>query len=99
MANDDKPGFFESREVVRKQAADMPPAAKADFSGLSSDVGSTVDQTDIYTVAAGDSLSKIAQHFYGNADAWERIFAANRDQLTDPDDIEPGLMLKIPARP
>ena len=99
MANDDKPGIFDSREVVRKQAAAMPPAAKADFSGLSSDVGSTVDQTNIYTVEAGDDLSKIAQHFYGDGDAWERIFAANRDQLTDPDDIEPGLMLKIPARP
>ena len=50
-------------------------------------------------VAAGDSLSSIARAVYGDANAWERIFAANRDQLTDPDEIKPGQMLNIPPRP
>jgi nucleoid-associated protein YgaU len=99
MANDDKPGIFESRELVREQAAHMAPADKADFSGVSSDVGSTVDRTGIYTVVAGDSLEGIAQRVYGDGSAWERIYAANRDQLTEPDKLAPGQVLKIPVRP
>jgi nucleoid-associated protein YgaU len=47
-------------------------------------------------VAKGDNLSRIAQHFYGRQD-WKRIFDANRDQLSDPDRIQPGQVLKIPA--
>jgi nucleoid-associated protein YgaU len=43
-------------------------------------------------------LSGIAKKFYGNANAWKTIFDANRDQLSDPDRIKPGQMLKIPAK-
>ncbi|KQX97678.1 peptidoglycan-binding protein [Rhodanobacter sp. Root480] len=99
MANDDKPGIFESREVVREQAAHMAPADKADFSGLSEHLGSTVDRTSVHAVVEGDTLSSIAQQVYGDGGAWERIYAANRDQLTTPDKLEPGQMLKIPAKP
>jgi nucleoid-associated protein YgaU len=49
-----------------------------------------------YTVKAGDSLSKIAKQFYGDASQYHRIFEANRDQLSDPDLIHPGQQLKIP---
>ena len=49
-----------------------------------------------YTVEAGDTLSKIAQRFYGNANEYRKIFDANRDQLQDPDRIKPGQKLKIP---
>ena len=50
-----------------------------------------------YTVKAGDTLSKIAKEQLGNANAYTAIFEANRDQLTDPDKIKPGQVLKIPA--
>jgi len=50
-----------------------------------------------YTVKPGDTLSKIAKELLGNANAYHRIFDANRDQLTDPDKIQPGQQLKIPA--
>ena len=50
-----------------------------------------------YTVKAGDTLSAIAKEHLGNANAYMRIFEANRDQLTDPDKIKPGQVLKIPA--
>jgi nucleoid-associated protein YgaU len=50
-----------------------------------------------YTVKAGDTLSKIAQQLLGSASAYTAIFEANRDQLTDPDKIKPGQVLKIPA--
>jgi LysM repeat protein len=50
-----------------------------------------------YTVKAGDTLSKIAKEHLGNANAYMKIFEANKDQLTDPDKIKPGQVLKIPA--
>jgi nucleoid-associated protein YgaU len=50
-----------------------------------------------YTVKAGDTLSKIAKEQLGDAKAYPEIFNANRDQLTDPDEIKPGQVLKIPT--
>ena len=49
-----------------------------------------------YTVKPGDTLSGIAQSQLGNASAYTKIFEANRDQLSDPDKIKPGQVLKIP---
>jgi nucleoid-associated protein YgaU len=49
-----------------------------------------------YTVKAGDSLSKIAKELLGDAKAYMEIFNANTDQLSDPDKIKPGQVLKIP---
>jgi nucleoid-associated protein YgaU len=49
-----------------------------------------------YTVQPGDSLSKIAKQFYGNANAYMKIFEANRDKLSDPNKIQVGQVLKIP---
>jgi nucleoid-associated protein YgaU len=50
-----------------------------------------------YTVKAGDTLSKIAKEHLGDAGAYMKIFDANKDQLTDPDKIKPGQVLKMPA--
>ena len=50
-----------------------------------------------YTVKAGDTLSAIAKEHLGNANAYMKIFEANRDQLSDPDKIKPGQVLTIPA--
>ena len=49
-----------------------------------------------YTVAAGDSLSKIAKQFYGDANKYMKIFEANTDQLKDPNMIKVGQTLRIP---
>ena len=49
-----------------------------------------------YTVQSGDTLSAIAKKFLGNANDYMDIYNANRDQLTDPDKIKPGQVLKIP---
>ncbi|HMD42759.1 MAG TPA: LysM peptidoglycan-binding domain-containing protein [Candidatus Acidoferrum sp.] len=49
-----------------------------------------------YTVAAGDSLSKIAKQFYGNANEYNKIFEANRDVLHDPNMVKVGQTLVIP---
>ncbi len=49
-----------------------------------------------YVVKPGDTLSRIAAQFYGSSRAFNRIFAANRDKLSNPDEIVPGLELVIP---
>jgi len=56
---------------------------------------STAAATKTYTVKAGDTLSKIAKDSLGNANAYMDIFNANKDQLTDPNKIKPGQVLKI----
>ena len=53
-------------------------------------------QERTYTVKAGDTLSKIAKELLGDANAYMEIVNLNRDQLTDPDKIKPGQVLKIP---
>lgn len=50
-----------------------------------------------YTVKSGDTLSKIAKDHLGDANAYMKIFEANKDQLSDPDKIKPGQVLKIPS--
>ena len=50
-----------------------------------------------YTVKVGDTLSGISKQVYGNADLYGLIFDANRDQLKDPDKIQPGQQLTIPS--
>jgi len=62
---------------------------------ISVDPNAPKDST--YTVKAGDTLSKIAKEHLGDAGAYMKIFEANKDQLTDPDKIKPGQVLKIPA--
>ena len=50
-----------------------------------------------YTVVKGDTLSKVAKEFYGNANAYMKIFEANKPMLSHPDKIYPGQNLRIPA--
>jgi nucleoid-associated protein YgaU len=47
-------------------------------------------------VKSGDTLSAIAKEQLGSANAYMKIFEANRDQLNDPDKIKPGQVLRIP---
>ena len=49
-----------------------------------------------YTVRAGDTLSKISKEQLGSANDYMKIFQANTDQLTNPDQIKPGQVLRIP---
>lgn len=73
---------------------------KPDFSDVKSGGSSTAPAPGAaartYTVAAGDSLSKIAKKLYGDGNQWHKIFDANRDQIKNPDLVRPGQVLKIP---
>jgi nucleoid-associated protein YgaU len=55
-----------------------------------------VDESKYYTVKSGDTLSKVAKEFYGNANAYMQIFEANKPMLSHPDKIYPGQTLRIP---
>ena len=50
-----------------------------------------------HTVESGDTLSKIAKQVYGDANAYMKIFEANKPMLSDPNKIYPGQTLRIPA--
>jgi len=55
-----------------------------------------VEEVEFYTVQSGDSLSKIAKHYYGNAMKYPALFEANREVIKNPDLIYPGQKLRIP---
>ena len=58
-----------------------------------------VADTSVYhrhVVQSGETLGKIAQHYYGNAMKYNDIFNVNTDILKNPDLIQPGQVLIIP---
>ena len=73
--------------VARAAPAQAPPTTAAPPAAAA---GKT------YTVQPGDTLSKIAKKHLGNANAYMKVFDANKDQLSDPDKIRPGQVLRIP---
>jgi nucleoid-associated protein YgaU len=75
-----------------KTIPDWPKEIVADIQA----VGGAAAAASAYTVKPGDTLSKIAKQLLGDANAYMVIFDANRDQLKDPDKIQPGQVLKIP---
>jgi nucleoid-associated protein YgaU len=52
----------------------------------------------LYEVKSGDTLSKIAKTVYGDANAYPKIFDANKPMLKDPNKIYPGQQLRIPPK-
>ncbi len=71
--------------------------------GNTAGIGTVDDRLEVtgpkavfYTVASGDSLSKIAREHYGDANKYQAIFEANRPMLEHPDKIFPGQVLRIP---
>ncbi len=53
-------------------------------------------EAKFHTVKSGESLSKIAKEYYGDAMKYPVIFEANKPMLSDPDRIYPGQVLRIP---
>jgi nucleoid-associated protein YgaU len=89
-------GAFMTNGQDKKTDDEMP-----DFSDVQSGASSTAPAAEVYEtyqVKGGDSLSKIAKQFYGDANAWPKIFEANKDILKDPNKIFPGQKLKVPKQ-
>lgn len=56
-----------------------------------------VNPGNTYTVKSGDCLWRIAQNIYGNGARWRVIFDANKAILSNPDSLQIGQVLTIPA--
>ncbi|MFK8027780.1 MAG: peptidoglycan-binding protein LysM [Gammaproteobacteria bacterium] len=77
---------------VVQNGQETPMSAAGDNQSMPDD-GTKVE---FYTIVSGDSLSKIAKHYYGNAMDYPKIFEANREVIEDPDKIYPGQKIRIP---
>ena len=56
------------------------------------------DVFGVHTVAAGDTLSKLAKSYLGDPGRYMEIFKVNTETLSNPDNIKVGQRLNIPAR-
>jgi nucleoid-associated protein YgaU len=81
-------------EFGKNQVWDEIKRINASLSDITADINVTPGGS--YVVQSGDSLSKIAKRFYGDANFYPKIFEANRDHLSDPDKIKVGQTLKLP---
>ncbi|MBL7798479.1 MAG: LysM peptidoglycan-binding domain-containing protein [Saprospiraceae bacterium] len=77
-------------DAIKAVGGDNPSDIMADIK-----VANTAYYTK-HTVEKGESLSKIAQHYYKDMMKYKAIFEANRDILDNPDLIHPGQVLTIP---
>lgn len=74
----------------------LPDFSDVNSGSSSAEVTNEQSEQQSYTVEKGDTLWKIAKHFYGDGSKYPVIFQANTDQLKNPDLIHPGQVLKIP---
>ena len=86
-------------QAIKNEVWEQIKKVDAAYADLAADIG--IDATlkvpeKIYVVVSGDNLSKIAKHFYGDANKYMKIFEANKDQLSDPDKVKVGQKLRIP---
>lgn len=94
------------RAVLQGKARDQAEAERAivatgNIPGIAQvddqlEVAEPSKPSEYYKVKSGDSLSKIAKQFYGDARKYPQIFEANKPMLKDPDKIYPGQVLRIP---
>jgi LysM repeat protein len=97
-SEDAKNRFWDEIKRVNPNADDITADINVDTSRAQAATGGGGSQNaQTYTVKAGDTLSKISKQFYGDANEYMRIFYANRDKLKDPDKIQVGQELNIPA--
>jgi len=92
-------GSADDPEAVEKavlMAGNISGIGEVKISGLVSPPLST--DVDYYEIVSGDTLSKVAKQFYGDANAYSKIFEANREVIKDPDLIFVGQKIRIPKQ-
>lgn len=94
-SQDLKNRIWDQIKLVDPNFSDLTADIQAPAAAAAAAGGSTV-AARTYTVQAGDNLSKISKHFYGDPNQYMKIVNANKDQLPDPDKIKPGMELNIP---
>lgn len=97
-SEDAKNKFWDQIKLVNPNGDDISAEINVDAQrSQAASVGGGSQNTQAYTVKSGDTLSKISKQFYGDSSEYMRIFYANRDKLKDPDKIQVGQELSIPA--
>jgi LysM repeat protein len=89
-----------NNDTEKNRVWDEIKKVDASFSDLKASINvnpGVAPPAESYTVVSGDTLGKIAKHFYGNAGEYMKIFEANTDQLKNPDLIQVGQVLKVPV--
>jgi len=95
-----KNAVWDQIKIVDSTYSDLIADIRVEASGHVQTAGAAAgggqQESRMYVVESGDTLSKISQKFYGSANQYMKIFEANQDKLTDPNKIMPGQQLRIP---
>ena len=87
--------------VIRPSAALLPTPAEI-IPSVSAEENLPESAQDVevnyYTVKSGDTLAGIAEKVYNDRTAWRRIYQANRDKLANPNALQVGQKIIIPAK-
>jgi nucleoid-associated protein YgaU len=90
-------GTAESREAMEKTvliAGNVKGVSKVEAQGI--EAPPQAGEVDFYTIEKGDTLWSLAKRFYGDGNAYPRLFEANREVIKDPDLIYPGQKIRVP---
>jgi len=90
--------FFDQIKTVSPNMDDISADISVDSSRAAGAAVGGAQGGQTYTVKSGDTLSKISKQFYGDSNDYMSIFYANRDKLKDPDMIQVGQQLTVPAK-
>ncbi len=90
--------FFDQVKLVSPGMDDITAEINVDASRAAGAAVGGASAGETYTVKSGDTLSKISKQQYGDSNEYMRIFYANRSTLKDPDKIQAGQQLTIPAK-
>ena len=89
--------FVEQLNLVNPSGDDVTAEINVEQSHVQAAASGGSSAPVTYSVKSGDTLSKISKEYYGSPNEYMRIFYANRDKLRDPDHIQVGQELIIPA--
>lgn len=90
-------GTASSAEALEKavlMAGNVKGISEVKAEGVSAPTATV--KAEYYEIVAGDTLSAIAQKYYGKASAYMKIFEANKEVIKDPDKIFVGQKIRIP---
>jgi len=90
-----------SGEAASTEALEKAVLLAGNVKGVEKVMAVTVKAADepgveYYEIVSGDTLSAIANKYYGDAMQYPRLFEANREVIKDPDKIYPGQKIRIP---
>jgi nucleoid-associated protein YgaU len=88
----DKAAVTSSKQTEKTGISSTKSKTRTDVPGIKEISGNTI----LYVVQQGDTLSRIAEKFYGDKRKWNYIFNTNRDLLKSQNDIKVGDTVKVP---